>query len=594
MVGLGSVDNTTDLLKPLSTATIAALAAKADSSSLGFKADKANPIFSGTVSGITPTMVGLGSVNNTTDASKPVSTLQQAALNLKADLASAPTFTGTVTTPTISITSGTAVSITSSIGALQVSGGAGISGNVSIGGNIFLKTGSSVYVDGTVLSSGGGGQTTTTIDFTSYSKSNFYAIEIVVKTIAAIVSQGVTIPTEFFITGESLDGSTLGVHNDNTLYGYIRTGGWSDHPDFYEFTQKMFSTTETRFYGIYTGAQHYRNLVFYARGGYNYYVTTNATIGQVAPTNGITDGSGCRFNGAITEAGGLSAVAPGFINNSPANYLLISGYLLSTNSINRTLKSEALEIQNTTVSTSTITGALIVAGGAGFGKEITALSYNASSDSRIKTNITNICGQSSLDLFRNLKPSEYKLIANPEKPKTYGFIAQEIMQTIPEAVILGTDFVPSIYEMAFIDDKTMITLINKTTSKAWQKIKISDKHYDVADIIDDKTFRIKTEINKDKIELVDVSGAKLSLKDGVYKYKDTDEIYTGIVKNGVFVYGPEVPDFHSLNKDMIWTVTTRATQELDKQLQDARQRITTLENQVSELTDLVKTLINKQ
>jgi hypothetical protein len=42
--------------------------------------------------------VGLGNVDNTSDANKPVSTAQQTALNLKANLAS-PTFTGTVTLP---------------------------------------------------------------------------------------------------------------------------------------------------------------------------------------------------------------------------------------------------------------------------------------------------------------------------------------------------------------------------------------------------------------------------------------------------------------------------------------------------------------
>ena len=56
----------------------------------------ANPTFSGTVSGITKTMVGLGSVDNTADTAKPVSTAQQTELNLKANL-SAPTFTGNVT-----------------------------------------------------------------------------------------------------------------------------------------------------------------------------------------------------------------------------------------------------------------------------------------------------------------------------------------------------------------------------------------------------------------------------------------------------------------------------------------------------------------
>ena len=55
----------------------------------------ASPTFTGTVSGITKSMVGLGSVDNTADTAKPVSTAQQTALDLKANLAG-PTFTGTV------------------------------------------------------------------------------------------------------------------------------------------------------------------------------------------------------------------------------------------------------------------------------------------------------------------------------------------------------------------------------------------------------------------------------------------------------------------------------------------------------------------
>jgi len=57
-----------------------------------------SPTFTGTVAGITATMVGLGNVTNTSDTDKPVSTAQQTALNLKANLAS-PTFTGTVVLP---------------------------------------------------------------------------------------------------------------------------------------------------------------------------------------------------------------------------------------------------------------------------------------------------------------------------------------------------------------------------------------------------------------------------------------------------------------------------------------------------------------
>jgi len=53
---------------------------------LGTKAPIASPTFTGTVSGIDKTMVGLGNVNNTTDANKPVSTATQTELNLKLNL----------------------------------------------------------------------------------------------------------------------------------------------------------------------------------------------------------------------------------------------------------------------------------------------------------------------------------------------------------------------------------------------------------------------------------------------------------------------------------------------------------------------------
>lgn len=55
-VGLGSVDNTADTAKPVSTA---------QQTALNLKANLASPTFTGTVSGITASMVGLGNVANT-------------------------------------------------------------------------------------------------------------------------------------------------------------------------------------------------------------------------------------------------------------------------------------------------------------------------------------------------------------------------------------------------------------------------------------------------------------------------------------------------------------------------------------------------
>jgi hypothetical protein len=73
-VGLGSVDNTADSSKPVSTAQQVAL---------DLKAPLASPTFTGTVSGITKTMVGLGNVDNTSDTTKnaAVATLTNKTIN---------------------------------------------------------------------------------------------------------------------------------------------------------------------------------------------------------------------------------------------------------------------------------------------------------------------------------------------------------------------------------------------------------------------------------------------------------------------------------------------------------------------------------
>jgi hypothetical protein len=56
-----------------------------DSAALDLKATISSPTFTGIVGGITASMVGLGNVNNTSDVLKPISEATQTALNLKED-----------------------------------------------------------------------------------------------------------------------------------------------------------------------------------------------------------------------------------------------------------------------------------------------------------------------------------------------------------------------------------------------------------------------------------------------------------------------------------------------------------------------------
>jgi hypothetical protein len=98
-LAIDQINNTSDLAKPISTATQVALDTKVSTSTLSttvaVKAPIDSPTFTGTVSGITKEMVGLGSVNNTADLAKPISTATQEALDTKV---SAATFSTTLAT----------------------------------------------------------------------------------------------------------------------------------------------------------------------------------------------------------------------------------------------------------------------------------------------------------------------------------------------------------------------------------------------------------------------------------------------------------------------------------------------------------------
>jgi hypothetical protein len=80
-VGLGNVDNTSDANKPVSSATQTALNLKEDTITATTSAD----YYRGdkTFATLNKTAVGLGNVDNTSDANKPVSTATQTALDTK-------------------------------------------------------------------------------------------------------------------------------------------------------------------------------------------------------------------------------------------------------------------------------------------------------------------------------------------------------------------------------------------------------------------------------------------------------------------------------------------------------------------------------
>ena len=115
VIGLGNIT-------PLSTnGVLAATMAFVDATSsiqnqLNLKAPINNPTFTGTVSGVTSTMVGLGLVDNTSDLNKPISNATQTALNLKANDNAVVHLAGTETITGLKTFKGTTASDSAQLG----------------------------------------------------------------------------------------------------------------------------------------------------------------------------------------------------------------------------------------------------------------------------------------------------------------------------------------------------------------------------------------------------------------------------------------------------------------------------------------------
>lgn len=153
-VGLDQVDNTSDNDKPVSSATQAALNAKADDSVLtAHKQDNNNP------HAVSKNQVGLGNVDNTSDLNKPVSNTTKAALDLKADLVGGKVPTSQLPDTVLGqmeyISTWNASTNTPTIPAANSSNKGhyykvSVAGNMNIDGNIDWNVGDWIVSNGTV------------------------------------------------------------------------------------------------------------------------------------------------------------------------------------------------------------------------------------------------------------------------------------------------------------------------------------------------------------------------------------------------------------------------------------------------------------
>jgi predicted small secreted protein len=212
---------------------------------------------------------------------------------------------------------------------------------------------------------------------------------------------------------------------------------------------------------------------------------------------------------------------------------------------------------------------------------LSATSFNATSDIRVKRQIEDIVPKTALTKVTQLTPRTYTFI--DQDRRHHGLIAQELEQIIPEAVSsCGTSFIPSIYESCLlINDGTTIVLDIKTVSD------ISGSKLQVTDSSGNKqTVNVK-ETNADKQIHLDTDARQHAVKheDGTYR---------------IFVFGHNVSDFRSVNYNQLVAINLAATKELNSQLKDTQTQLKDTQTQLkdtqtqlNELRITVELLLNR-
>ena len=186
--------------------------------------------------------------------------------------------------------------------------------------------------------------------------------------------------------------------------------------------------------------------------------------------------------------------------------------------------------------------------------------FTNNSDSRIKKDIEDINDDTALNKLLLIQPKTYNYIEtyrNKGFGKVYGFIAQQIQEVIPEAIIIIEEYIPNIYKSCLIKNKKEVYHSIHLDTPIDTSVKIDSDSYKIKEIYEDY-FVIDNDI-------------------------ETDE---------AFVYGYRVDDFHTLNKDYIFTLNVCATQELHRRIETQSILIKSQDDRIKDLEMKMERLLS--
>lgn len=259
----------------------------------------------------------------------------------------------------------------------------------------------------------------------------------------------------------------------------------------------------------------------------------------------VTNTSNASMTGGYLGIGTTSPSYPLDITGTAVNY---SGtnYVFST---------------NTTFTSNTITPYLGRVNGG-----LLATYFGSVSDKRIKANISSMNIGYALSELRNITPVTYNYIDTMTRGSNavMGFIAQQVAEEMPVAVTTTTSFIPNIY--ANINISSIQTVGN--TSQLF--ISLSDPANAIVSSL--STNAIYSAYLSNNCNFI---GSVSSVMNDTLVFT-TPSILPNTWSTTAFMYGQEVSDFNTLNKDYLYTINFAATQDLDQIVQSQQSTITGL------------------
>ena len=229
----------------------------------------------------------------------------------------------------------------------------------------------------------------------------------------------------------------------------------------------------------------------------------------------------------------------------------------------------------------------------------TRVGFWATSDCRIKKNINYNISSECLNLFRQLKCSNYSYIdERANKTNVYGYIAQDVSTVIPYAVTTQKGFIPSLYSLAKISKENGIIKLTCSEQKTYTFYSLHDNQGKAFTDDNNEPASDKDGGRHFKVKLYDISMNEYIVRineildNGIFTIEN-DDVSIKLTHDEYFVFGQEVDDYKILNNESIAMVATAALQEVDRQQQADKARIAELEATVASQQSLINDILER-